>query len=238
MTWAWCATTASIRTSERTYMSKFKLAPFADWKIDQAVRPPRRDNLLGTTSFVSIVARIGSEARVVRVRREPGEKTMRGHHRYEVTLAAERSTVDLWHNSRGGYRAQYYVSPNLGDAANAYAVDVLGALAGRLIDDDSRRRRYWPLASSSIYHPHTRIWIWQGLWLRRAKRTDRLLHASGWQLPTNSKERKLANWGALIPGNETRLVLKGQWLRDGDGAAIDDPPKTERASQICRFGFT
>jgi hypothetical protein len=224
-------------------MSKFKLAPIKHWNIgrSKAVSPARRALLLGNASFTSIVATICKEARVFRISREIGTKTKRGKHRYVVTLTVASSTIDLCHNSRGGYRAQYYVGSKLGDAANTYAVEVLAALAGRLIQDDSRRRKHWAQAARSICHPQSRIWIYQGLWLRHAKLTDRLLHASGW-CPFNEnsseRERKLVNWGALIPKDETKLVLKGQWLRNDDGRAVTAPPKVSRANEIRRFGFT
>jgi hypothetical protein len=199
-------------------MSVFKLAPVSQWNVapSRSVSRARRERLLGNTSFKSIVARTSSEARLVRVSRQAGtDRKHLGRHRYVVTLAVAPSTIDLWHNSRGSIRAQYYLSPKLGDAANAYAVAILGALAGRLFQNDSRRRRHWPDAATSICHAQARVWIYQGLWLWHAKRTDRLLRASGWRVITENsakRERKLMNWGMLVPKNETKIVLKGQWL--------------------------
>ena len=219
---------------------KFRLAPIKDWVIDRSVVPPRRAQLLGRASFESIVAAIFAETTVHRIRREK-RKTKIGFHRYTITLRAKARDVDLWHNSRGGYRAQYYIDERLGDAANAYAVKILSELAGRLIRGDSRRRRFWPMAEKSICHREARLWIHQGLWLRHARREDRLLYALNWQgsgSRIRSKEIvKLVRWGMLIPKEESKLVLKGQWL-NSRGSAVSETPKSDRARSIARYGFT
>jgi hypothetical protein len=222
-------------------MPKFSFAPLGDWQIDQSVPRARRARLLGAILFKDIVARLRSEAHIFRIKREAGDEGQaRGLHRYVVTLTANPRTVDLWHNSRGGYRAQYYINPTLGNVANAYALDVIGAATARLIQQDSHRKRFWPLASKSIRHPETRLWIYQGHWFRHAKTTDRLLHVSGWQHHGQTdckKATKLLNWGALLPGSEHRLVLKGQWLNK-NGTPTRGPLKADRAQQISRYGFT
>jgi hypothetical protein len=89
--------------------------------------------------------------------------------------------------------AQYYINATLGDAANAYALDNLGAVTAHLIQQDTHRKRFWPMASKSICHPETRLWIHQGHWLRFAKRTDRLLHVSGWQHHGQTDCKKVTN---------------------------------------------
>src|SRR5207237_3465779 len=97
----------------------------------------------------------------------------------------------------------------------------------------------WTEAAGSICHPQTRIWIYQGIWCRNAKLEQRLLRASGWRIITESsseRERKLVNWGMLVPKNETKIVLKGQWLRK-DGKPLREPPKKYRAVEVSWYGF-
>jgi hypothetical protein len=116
-----------------------------------------------------------------------------------VTLHADPRTIDLWHNSRGGYRAQYYIDPAIGDKANAYALKVIGSVAKQLIQQDNRRKHLWPLACKSIRHPQTRLWIGQGRWFRQRKHTDRVLHLSRWRDHDQTdckKAAKLMIWGA------------------------------------------
>lgn len=221
-------------------MRKFRLVNYADWGIDRSVSRARRARLLGKLSFEAIVERLLSEVRIMRITHEKGDNTKRGLHRWVITLIANPHTIDLWHNSRGGYRAQYYVDPAIGDAANTYACRALVSVAQRLIEQDNYRKHFWSRAAKSVCHSQTRVWIGQGLWLRHARCVDQVLHVSRWQQPNHhncGKASKLRKWGALAPSDERRIVLKGQWL-DNDGSAISEPPKASRAKQINRYGFT
>ena len=157
-------------------MQRFVLAPRDDWNIDHSVKGRRRDRLLGDTVFDEIVAQICAEAELVRVECEKGEKGEKiGLHRWSITLQACPVAIDLWHNSRGGYRGQYYVSQDKGEAANAYALEHLTKLVANLMQADRHRRCYWGRASVSTCHPYARVWIHQGLWCHHAKVTDRVL---------------------------------------------------------------
>jgi hypothetical protein len=219
-------------------MKKFSFVPIGHWQIDKSVSRARRKRLLGTIRFENIVARLCSEARIFGIRREKGKTTKRGLHRYVITLSANRRTIDLWHNSCGGYRAQYYLKPAIGDSANTYAADFLKAATEHLIQRDRFRKRYWPLVAKSICHPETRLWIHQGRW--GAKLPDRVLQVLRWQDHREvdcAKVTKRRNWGALMPANEFRPALKGQWLNK-DGSPVSGKPKADRARQINRYGFT
>src|SRR5258705_2988398 len=124
-------------------MSGFVLASKEDWNIDHSVKSSRRQRLLGDTEFDEIVARICTEAKLAHVggpeKGEEGDKI--GLHRWSITLQASPEAIDLWHNSRGGYRAQYYVLQDTGDAANSYALEHLAKLAANLVQADRSRRR-------------------------------------------------------------------------------------------------
>jgi hypothetical protein len=220
-------------------MQKFGFAPLRDWQIDPPVA--RRARLLGTTPFEKIVDDLRREAKVSSIVCEFGKKGNKvGLHRYSVIIVAKSRTIDLWHNSRGGYRAQYYLGCAIGEDANAYALNVLGPTIEQLILQDSRRKRFWPLAYKSICHRHARLWIGQKLRLRHAKNTDRHLHVPSWNHHIeidNTRVSKLIKWGALIPEFEKRLVLKGQWLKK-DGSPTSEPPKAARARQINQYGYT
>src|SRR5262249_55497854 len=152
----------------------------------------------GKLSFEAIVARLLSEVRIMRITHEKGDKTKQGLHRWVITLVADPVTIDLWHNSRGGYRAQYYVDPAIGNAANSCACKGLVSATERLIEQGNYRKRFWSRAAKSVCHSQTRVWIGQGLWLRHARRADRVLYVSGWQQPNQhdcAKASKLRKWG-------------------------------------------
>src|SRR5262245_38985400 len=116
-------------------MSRFSLAPKDEWEIDQSVNVGRRNKLLGETGFDEIVARLCAEAKLIHVRGpEPGEAGDKiGLHRWSISLKVNPEIIDLWHNSRGGYRAQYYISQDAGEAANAHALKQLSTLAANLM---------------------------------------------------------------------------------------------------------
>ena len=133
-------------------MRKFRLVNYADWGIDRSVSRARRARLLGKLSFEAIVERLLSEVRIMRITHEKGDNTKRGLHRWVITLIANPHTIDLWHNSRGGYRAQYYVDPAIGDAANTYACRALVSVAQRLIEQDNYRKHFWSRAAKSVCH--------------------------------------------------------------------------------------
>ena len=225
----------------RPRMPTFGLAPLDDWLIDTSVPHARRARLLGETPFEEIIAKVRREARISRIGREIGNNTKRGFHRYVLTFAIDPCTIDLWHNSRGGYRAQYYIDAALGDEANAYAVESIASLAEALMPADKRRRHLWPAAAKSICHPWARAWIHQGHWFRHWRREDRLLRVSRWQDNARhaicKKVSKFVNWAMLIPCIEDGLVIKGQWLT-ADGLASPEPPKAKRAQQLYKYGFT
>jgi hypothetical protein len=225
-------------------MSRFSLAPRDDWSIDHSVKGSRRDRLLSDTGFDEIIARICAEAKLAHVhgpeKGEEGDKI--GQHRWSITLQTSPQTIDLWHNSRGGYRAQYYVSQTLGETANSYALEHLTKLTANLIQADRHRRHKWARASVSVCHPHARVWIHQGSWCRRgrlAKLADRLLHVQQWRpLPHDDEDRQRKKvLGMLIPENETGIEMIGQWLVDADRPSAS-PPKKGRADHIHECGFT
>jgi hypothetical protein len=188
-------------TAQVSSVPRFAFAPVGDWLIAPSVTGPRRRQLLlDQTSFARIVERLGQELSVVRISREPGYDNP-SYYRYCVKLKARPSTIDCWHNGRGGYRAQYYLSERLGEAANSFACERLLPIIERTIAGDSARRRFWTLTRPSIVHERTRLWVHQGLWLRHAKKDDQHLFVPRWQANIHStypKAKKL---------NEVMVVL-------------------------------
>lgn len=140
--------------------------------------------------------------------------------------------ADLWHNSRGGYRAQYYVDADLGDEANAHACEVLASTAERLIRDHpngaclfrhgppanrkKRRKLRRPYLANlktaveelrvSVYHRETRLWLHEGLWQHQCRKADRCLHVRRWK--DNAHAAELAE--------HARRTELGQWLKKHD----------------------
>ena len=159
--------------------------------------------------------------------------------RVVVTLQVDSSTVDLFHNSARGYRAQYYSSVKAGDRANLYALNVLAPRIVELSMAIAKRTCQPDWLARSIANRHAKLWIHQGLWLRRARSSDAVLLVSRWmkqQRSADPKRRKRARWAALAPELESRIDIKGAYFRS-DGKSLGTL-KPGRAKDIRDLGFT
>lgn len=228
----------SQRASETgDLVSAFAFAPCETWQFESVERD--RARLLSATPFEHIVARIDREATLGWFRCNKGKPAGKfvGKWRWRVKLIASAEAIDLWHNGRGGYRAQYYSDPAVGDTANAYARAVLAPTAERLIRDDAGGARFFPHGAVSIADQATRLWVYQGLWLRHARKADGRVRVRRWQDNARDADcEKFARLAPLTPRDETGLLLVGQWL--DNGKPIAEPPKRDRAIQLHCFGFT
>ena len=216
-------------------MSQFAFAPLDAWRLDNMPQA-RQARLLDETPFEEIVGRINKQATLGGFgwnRGKDGDKI--GKLRWWVKMVASAEAIDLWHNARGGYRAQYYVNAALGDDANAFAHRVLAPTAVRLIQRDPYGQRFFPEGAASIAHAATRLWVHQGLWLHYGRKADGRLYVRRW-LDNARAGAKLSRWAPLTPRDETGLVLKGQWIDNGEPVAM--VPKSGRGRQLHRFGFT
>jgi hypothetical protein len=219
------------------------------WKLRGDVRAARRQRLLQGPSYEEIVASIARETRLVfisreRLRRQPA------YFRASITLHIKSSsTVDLFHNSARGYRAQYYRSIDAGKCANAYALKVWTPRVIEFLTQNPKRTCPPDWVAASLSDCAAKVWIYQGLWLRQAKKTDRLLWVQRWvdeqqstvrAEPTNPSRTmtrgQLALWGALAPKREMRIDVKGGFLRlDGTPLGMQ---KLGRSKELHELGFT
>ncbi|MFQ6021869.1 MAG: hypothetical protein ACE5NW_04040 [Acidiferrobacterales bacterium] len=173
-----------------------------------------------------------------RIRRERAPEGQAGH-RSVVVLRVEPEALDRFFNSASGYRAQYLVQPELGNKANCIVIGKLLPKVLRALDRRSKQAER-AFVESSLSHPWSKVWIHQGLWLRRAKREHRVLLVQAWQAEITSRDhrrRKLARWGALAPAHEIHLLVKGGYLCRGDELDVGKPPSM-RARELHELGFT
>ncbi len=80
----------------------FKLVPREAWQIAPSVGIRRRSLLLGHTPFEAVLDLLDKQLSLVRLSQEQMKKDNR-YHRSVITFRAKSQTIDLWHNSRGGY---------------------------------------------------------------------------------------------------------------------------------------
>ena len=216
----------------------FVRIPREEWQFADGLEDDRRQRLNDGPLYTEIIHRIVSEA-VVRFHARRRCCSDHEYFRVEVTLELSSEIVDLFHNSAGGYRAQYYRSASLGDQANAYA---LRRIVPRIVGLLSQAKRTCPESwvRLSLLDNAAKLWIHQGLWLRHAQRTDRQLRVDRWDYRRpglNPTHRKRALMAALLPAHETLLDIKGGFLHAQTGISLRSLKPT-RAGDIHAFGFT
>ena len=207
----------------------------SEWCLSEVIYGWRRQRLLHGQGFASIVCQIAKEAIVLTHKRARIRDTP-GYYRAEITLKMTAETVDLFHNSAAGYRAQYYRSAKVGKVANKYAIRQLGPRVMELLTGVYKRTcpPWW--VEKSLRHSEAKLWIHQGYWLRSPKRSDRNLVVKRW-LGSNPEKKKRQLWATLTPGNEMRIDLKGAPLTLA-GEPLTKRLKSARGLDIHRVGYT
>lgn len=208
----------------------FKIVSPTEWRFDQSIVEPRRTRLL-TTEFPEIVKRLVDESQVLICKRKLSKKNP-GDSRAYFKLSLGNETVDLFHNGAGGYRAQYYLDPALGEQANPHvltAINEIAAKANHSLPPD--------FVSSSMSGPGAKVWIREGAWLSDNK--DHHLDVARWKV-TASKvglhKRFQASWAELTPEKETILEIKGGWV--DEQFRPTDSAKPLRTEELHLHGYT
>jgi len=217
----------------------FQRVSSREWILRRSVSTERRKKLLRGPTFHNIVQRICKHAIVISHKKTKIDEH-RGYYRAEVTLKLNATTVDCFHNSATGYRAQYYKAIRNGELANKYAVHrLIPVIVGRLNELEKRACPIWWL-KKSLLHPEAKLWIYQGRWLRLAKQCDRNLLVKRWlshDFPQYSNEKQKRVWGTLTPKGETRINLKGGGVTL-KGFLLTKKLKPERGKEIHDLGYT
>jgi len=216
----------------------FVRVPPGEWSLSDGLAPRRRKQLQDGLAYEQIVARMVRESALVRVKREKarGESLF---FRTVVTLRVLAATLDLFHNSACGYRAQYYRSAELGIQANKFALHQLLPRVRQLLVGSSKRTCPIAWVEKSLLDADAKVWIHQGIWLRRARKTDCNLFVARWisqQAHSDEKRRKRAIRSMLTPSNETLVELKGGFIML-TGMPLGSRKPT-RAQDIHELGFT
>jgi len=228
--------------------SKFVCISKDKWVLSDKIEKSRRQRLMSETSFEKIVERISKKVKGVEYKGEQlGEKLREQLHlnthyyRIVMELEMDSKTVDLFHNSVCGYRAQYYCSVENGERANKYATKLLASLVTKSLSGKSELECPLWLVEKSLSDVHAKVWIHQGRWLRNARIKDRNLQVKRWvdqqQLSPDKKKRKKARWASLTPDRETRIDLKGAYFTI-DGKPLGVSTKPCRGCEIHEYGFT
>jgi len=223
------------RARTKTKVTAFVRVAANEWHLCLPIHGRRRRRLLYGPSFRSIVRRIARLGRVVNLKHAALRKA-RGYYRVDVTLALAARTVDLFHSSAAGYRAQYYRSVTIGEAANHYLIERLTPGILKYLQRVGLRScpPWW--VEKSLRGSEAKAWIHQGPWLRQARRSDRNLFVSRW-LAHGARDPKRQLWATLTPRGETRIDLKGAPLTR-DGKYLRRHLKPNRSKDIRDLGYT
>ncbi len=228
----------SARPPAPTRSTRFVRVAQEDWRFGAHLGRRQKERLLSRVTYEQIIARIVRETRVVRHWRERARSKPK-FFRVRVTVRVKSSTVDLFHNSVSGYRAQYYRSSKTGDRANAYALKRIARQITELLRDHTKRTCALWWVQRSLLDRDAKLWIRQRRWFRYGKRADRHLLVARWvkqQTRSNGEQRRKALWAGLTPNEETEIEIKGGFL------TLSGKPlgtlKRERARDIHKLGFT
>lgn len=243
-------------TTRRNAKSQFDRVPAADWCLK--IRDGhRKQMLLNGPGYEEIVQQIVQLSTLACLKREslkccrrkrncPCQKRMHKKEdcpkffRVLVVLKVDASTVDLFHNSSSGYRAQFYSSKDRGDDANRYLIGELIPKIQELLKSQPKRTLNPKWVLNSLCDNGAKAWIHQGNWLHHAKRQDYKLHVQRWRHAESAAEqekcRKNAKRGGLIPDNEVCIKIMGGWL-DPSGNPLGSL-KLHRSKELHELGYT
>lgn len=206
-----------------------------EWCLGDAIRGRRRQQLLYGPGFASIVGHIAKQATILTHKRTRIKKYP-GYYRVDITLLLDGKTVDLFHNSSAGYRAQYYRSAMVGKLANDYALSKLMPRVVKLLANVHKETCPLWWVKKSLQGPEAKLWIHQGKWLRSPKKSDRGLMVNRWLKPNSTKVKRRL-WATLTPATEVRIDLKGTPLTL-TGKPLRDRLKKRRSLDIHKTGYT
>jgi len=204
----------------------------AGWEYNDHVPEARRIALGSAGSFPALLEQVVADATNIRVRVESGRAKGLTHCIQPLFNLDLPKTGDALFNGPFGYRAQYWLGPGQGLAANA---TLLAALASRLLgaletctDHDLSRID----VCAAIGAASAKIWIRESLSLT-APSAD--LNVGRW-VDNASKGIELAKLGLMAP-EITKFEVKGA-LIDPYGHEVVPAEKIRRHFQIHHYGFS
>ena len=220
---------------------EFVVLPASKWLLRSDIAEERRRSLLHPPNFVEIVEQLRQSVRLRSARCERSSKNPWTRVKAVLYVPPELGVlVDQYHNGASGVRAQCLKSIDLGDLALDVARDALRSRALELISTRGCPKPSMTMVEASLKAESSKVWIYQGLWVRRAKADARDLLVATWHEPAGNQDAKIRNlvrYGSKAPSDEHRIEVIGGWLDDSGTPRPGKEPGL-RATQIHRYGFT
>jgi hypothetical protein len=219
---------------------KFIVAPSSIWNLSDRIVGDRKSRLL-TFAYDRIIGDLVSDFEVDEVRCVRSWKRPECH-RIEIAIFVPSRIVDVFHNGAGGYRAQFWRSPQLGEMGNRTVLDMIALRLAKL----RRGRRdidfLWPTLFSSISSAAAKIWIQEndGSGWRDDTRPEKLdLFVEDWTTRDSEfsiSKRVVRNWSKLAPEHVSYVDIKGGWLNRQ--LEPIETFKPQRSIEIHSIGYT
>lgn len=222
------------------------MAKAEDWRFGDRVSSERRNRLMQVAEFDEVISAILLDMEVTGYSVGWGNKLiLKGCRRAELEIVISFDTCDTFFNSPAGYRAQYYITPDLGNSQNARLIKSLLPKFLAYAEAHPKPGMILEDVEKSILLRQSKIWIREeddealfGDELTVDLIVDRWVHEAriAWAECSANEQRHKAVRGVLASAG-TVLEVKGGWMtRDGEERL--DPDKICRAEDISQYGFS
>ncbi len=135
----------------------------------------------------------------------------------------------------------------MGEVANNFTVSKFIPLIKRFLANCPKKTCPPDWTLSALSDDDSKVWIYQGLWLRQAEVSDRILkpRRSKKMLDITYKEKRTKKvktriqkliWGSLIPNQEGRIEIKGSFRTMGGRKS--NAKQKKRSLEIHELLFT
>lgn len=203
------------------------------WEFGESVSEARKSILSAAPAFDDITQQIAREMTIVCCWKEPGDCC---GHRVQYCVRVGERLFDWFFNSRNGYRAAYFCSPDEGQEANDYFIAKLLPLLLSAHADCA-----W--AHQSLSAPSAKVWMVEpgkgpccgactSTWKNPAADATPDISNGRWEYYVGAYEK----WGCVAP-IEGSLLLMGGFV-DSQGNCWIPPDKEDRAVQIHERGWS
>lgn len=211
------------------------------WGFSSLVPADRSRNLLGVAGFGDVIDRIGAGS-IEFIRAEPRTyPPCLGCHRAFFKVHLPGRDYDAFFNAPAGYRAQYAIGVENGEAKNRELLKVLERTcleASRTEQDDFAAS----LVAASLRATDAKLWIQEsdlgglsGVHIEYRPWLDKLVAESRGTM-ADQAARAAASAGVVAPIG-TVLEIKGGWIAP-DGIECRDPAKANRSQEIHDYGYS
>ena len=213
-----------------------------EWDLSKLPDAARRERLLNPPSAECLLTYLIDEATHAAERGdislnwEPAkDKKVPSNHYFRLStqISVNECIFDLLFNSRSGYRAQYYLSPEEGILYNRQIIDTL-IPAIRTAYDRKPCRIKFQLIERSLCTPHAKIWVFEN----RDEKNPFVEAAENTLNPTRWVKH-CASLGRRCPLPDClKIDLKGSFIDPQTGCFFVDELKVGRPCDLHCKGYT